>query len=202
MVGAQKGFHRVAEGWEVPRGRGERRVGGQKHRKSGARRVESPTFRAFFPLPPHLSFFLPSLGGALAEFWRGDPQMSTFGWCEAAAASHDRCPGIQKHHQNSSRRPPRQGRKNENCGGGGGEKKARNFGRSAGGAVLGRAVLRRAEGRRKKNTKEQRRSAQCHETPGGAFEVGCSGMCVCTGIRSLLVGLAPLWRGWRHPARS
>ena len=36
-----------------------------------------------------------------------------------------------------------------------------------------------------------------------ALDLGCSaGVCVCTGIRSLLVGFAPLWRGWRHPTRS
>ena len=28
-----------------------------------------PKFRAFFPLPPPISFFLPSLGGLLVELW-------------------------------------------------------------------------------------------------------------------------------------
>ena len=47
-------------------------------------------------------------------------------------------PGASKHHQNSTRRHPEREEKNEFCGGRG--KNARNFGRSGGGRVLGRAV--------------------------------------------------------------
>ena len=37
--------------------------------KCGARRVGSPKFRAFLTLPTQFSFFLPSLGCLLVEFW-------------------------------------------------------------------------------------------------------------------------------------
>ena len=50
----------------------------------GPRRVGAQIFALFFfPLLPHFSFFLPSLGGLLVEFWwclkRQDPEMCTFG---------------------------------------------------------------------------------------------------------------------------
>ena len=62
----------------------------------GLRRAGGPQFRVFvFPLPPQFSFFLPSLGGLLVEFWwclkRRGPEMRTFGAlglsCETPAAS-------------------------------------------------------------------------------------------------------------------
>ena len=46
-----------------------RREGGPNPEKVGPRRVGSPKFRVFFPLPPQLSFFLLSLGGPFVEFW-------------------------------------------------------------------------------------------------------------------------------------
>ena len=88
------------EGWG-PKG-GARRVGalqvGAPH--VGFLRLRPETWGAqiltlFCPLQPQFSFFLPSLGGLLVEFWwcffgRPGPQMCTFGIlglsCEAPAA--------------------------------------------------------------------------------------------------------------------
>ena len=58
MVGARRGGG--PEGVGGPKGWGARRGGGPK--VVGARRVGGPKFRAFFSLPPEISFFLPSLG--------------------------------------------------------------------------------------------------------------------------------------------
>ena len=52
------------EGWGPERW-GPGKVGFQGHPKGG----EGPEIRAFFLLPPQISFFLPSLGGLLVEFW-------------------------------------------------------------------------------------------------------------------------------------
>ena len=58
-----------------------------------------PNISLFFPLPPHFSFFLPSLGGPFVEVW----------WCLKSGTL--KCarfrPRRFKHHQNSTRRPPR-----------------------------------------------------------------------------------------------
>ena len=118
-------------------------------RRVGPRRVGAggPHFRAFFTLPPHFSFFLPSTGCLLVEFWWWFLKAGTltcarleFSGCrveprrpkKAAGGSHHspraqtctfKGPGLQKH-QNSTRRPPRERRNNENCGGRG-EKRAK-----------------------------------------------------------------------------
>ena len=84
--GGLKGGPKV--GWEGPKpGKNEGSKGG---------RPEILLF--FFPLPPQFSFFLPSLGGLLVQFWwcfkRRESLMCTFGvlgaWCETPAAGKKR----------------------------------------------------------------------------------------------------------------
>ena len=144
-------FFLGGEGWapwtqEV----GVRRVGvrrvGPNPEKVGARRVEGPKFRSFFfPLPPQNWFFSSLSWGLLVEFW----------WCLKRlgaqmcwGVSHDspRTPIVHILGSRPSKTPPkfheetpREGRKErilrrER------EKKERNFGRSRGRAVPGRAV--------------------------------------------------------------
>ena len=74
--------------------------GAQTWKKCGPRRVRAPKgggpkFRAFFSLPPEISFYLLSLGGLLVEFWwclkRRGAQMCTFGVL-AGVSHHSREP--------------------------------------------------------------------------------------------------------------
>ena len=96
----------MAEGWRS-QGEGPEVLGP----KGGRPNIS----RFFSPLPPHFSFFLQSLGGVLAEFWRGDPQMSTFGVlglsCEALAASHHKGSGLQKTPPKFYEKTPKTGKK-------------------------------------------------------------------------------------------
>ena len=86
----------------------------------GPRRVGSPKFRAFFPLPPQLSFFLLSFQGPFVEFWwclkRWGPEMCTSRDPERA---HFRVPASKTPPKFNEWTPKR-------------EKKERNWGRERG----------------------------------------------------------------------
>ena len=64
--------------------------------KGGHPRVGHRPIRAFFPFPPQFSFFLPSLGGLLVEFWwclkRRGPLMCTFGVLGLSCGTPNPCP--------------------------------------------------------------------------------------------------------------
>ena len=116
--------------------------------KHGGPKGGGPKIRVFFfPLPPHNSFISPSLVGPFVEFWccAGTAQMCTFGVlrlsCEARAAAQTRTlkgPGASNTTKIPREDTQRGKKKNEFCGGKG--NKERNFGRSRGRAVPGRAV--------------------------------------------------------------
>ena len=91
-------------------------------RPFGALPPDGPKFRSlFFPSPQQFSFFLPSLGCLLVEFWwcfflnagtlLGPPGLHT------TARELQTCtlegPGLQTHHQNSTRRHPERDKKGE-----------------------------------------------------------------------------------------